>query len=253
MFNRKSKSMAIITDRDRKILAAIFEHKVLDAGSIAQLFFKETTNLSIARDRLSRLFHAGYLDRTPTIRDNRIYNVYSVTKKGIKQFNFQYGHEIANEGVASNSIEHDLMLFKIRAKCHKLSMCNGYLTESMLQSCRELRDSFVYSNFLDLKSDGVLLISTPERTLRCAIEYEGSEKAISRYIEKLSDYYSRDCVDVIFYICETPRVMRTIYKADKESSQYSKSKLFAILTKDFLSPSEKIILKSHSGSEFVLE
>jgi len=229
----------VLTDRDRLLFKALFEQRVLDIREIAKSFFPSVALDTVGR-RLLRLTSTGYLKKSVVSRDNGRFVVYSLNKKAVSVLAPDYPFKIEEKNVRSNSIEHDIELFRIRKALYRVASVERYFTENMLQSCRELKDSIIFSAFGDLHSDAAIELNHKKKQFG-AVELEISEKSLGRYRDKLSDYYSRNEIDFVIYISPSDRLNKNISKINQEFSQNGESKLHFVSLKDFYHNPKEII------------
>jgi hypothetical protein len=234
--------VAILTERDLLLFKGLFEHRVLDIQEIAKSYFPHA-DLSTVRKRLFVLSSAGYLKKGAVIRGNGRFVIYSLNKTGVEFLDQSYPYEIEEKNVRSNSIEHDIELFRIRKIISSLEVVRKYFTENMLQSCQELQDSNIFSAFKDLRSDAALELNNNGKRHYCSIEFEMSDKSLGRYREKLSDYYSRNEIDSVLYICTTNRLIKNIGKINLEFCKEAKSKVHFVGVKEFYQNPKEVISK----------
>jgi hypothetical protein len=76
-----------------------------------------------------------------------------------------------------------------------------------------------------------------------ALEYEVSDKKLSRYVDKLTDYYYSPSIAAVLYVCGNDSIEKLIRKADAEIEKDSDGKVFTCL--------EETIYKSSSELPFI--
>ena len=124
----------------------------------------------------------------------------------------QYNEKIKK----SDSQTHDLDLVDIRYVMEKFKIVKNYFTENMLNSCIEFSKSESFNQFVNLRSDGVLEIETPNGSFLVALEYDSSDKAPERYRKKLAEYYFSKKIRAVLYICGNKPILNLLKKTDAE-------------------------------------
>jgi hypothetical protein len=241
-----------IQERDKKILKAAFEHKVLDLESVYQIAF-EGLHIEIARRRALKLCAHGYLKRIPFLRGGHHFSLFSPTEKGIEEIRNMYPGELQIKVLKSYCVEHDLTLFKIRQRLEKLAMTKQYLTENMLQSLIEVKNSSQFSEFAKLNSDAAVVIKTNEGELNIAVEFENSEQAKGRYTSKFRNYYVRSEIHFVIYVCSRPQLMKNMGEIDRSLRGEGNHKIFFCLLDEVLKPSESLVFENLSKARIVLK
>jgi len=244
--------MTLVTERDKKLLRLLFEHRCLSLKEIKSELFPETS-LDTIRCRLKKLEIVRLLKVWPYLIDRKYRALYEVTQKGLSAFQTDYPFEIKGGPKRSDSVFHDLKLFQIRKAFGRLNMVEEYYTESVLQTCGEFNRSAEWRDFVALNSDAAIRIKSKNENIFGSIEYESAKKAIDRYRMKLRDYYTRPNAELILYVCENKETASVIQKVDIELSAKDKSKLFFAQFENVIMHPGKIIFSSAFGSQIVLQ
>lgn len=224
--------MIAITGRDRALFRYLYENKVATRTQIARDVFRGVTRQAISR-RLAKLEKNCLIEFRAVVMNKKSRHVYVVTQNGVDQIKGEYKHLITEHVRKSDAYHHDLDLVDIRHCIEKFPMAKSYLTENVLQTCKEFLESEEFYSFVKLRSDGVLEIETPKGCFLVALEYDSTDKSALRYKKKLTDYYFTSSVRAVLYICGTNAIMTLLKRIDKEiCSEGFAPKIFYILKKD---------------------
>lgn len=143
-----------LTERDKKILEAVYTHRVLTRPQIETLLFPDS-DYTRANRRLKRLFHHGFLDRAEqpqTLSEGRKPLLYMLDERGAELLASMRGvdrEEIDwqpyHNDVGHPFLEHQLDTNRVRVAIERAAEKRGWeieewLTEDTLKS-REMKDS----------------------------------------------------------------------------------------------------------------
>lgn len=240
---RRPSPGVVVTDRDRKLFCQLFENRAMRRDQIHVFAFLGASEQATLK-RLSSLVRNGFLDRQYVdSQRNRILAVFENTPKALKEIADAYPHKITSELCKSDSVEHDLCLVDLRAKFQRLSLVNNYLTENMLQGCEKFSSMEAIRPFVVNNTDAAFELKGKSKKIWIGLEFENSEKAHERYVRKLVNYYSNDKVQIIFYVCGSPRVRVAVADAERAMIGDRSPKCYYALLSD--------VLKTESNCTFV--
>jgi len=241
-----------ITPRDRALFKYLYENKVATRVQIARDLFGKVTRQTICR-RLKKLSLQNYIEFRSSILNDRSIHIYSITQKGVEVIKNEYRHLITEKIKKSDSQNHDLDLVDIRYVIEKFTIAKNYFTENMLTSCSEFAKSENFRQFVDLRSDGVLEIDTPDGSFLVAIEYDINHKAMERYRSKLMDYYFSNQIKALLYICSNMTTLKLLKRVDGEVCKEGfKPKIFYTLKENVQKDAKELLFKNIKGDIFTL-
>jgi hypothetical protein len=184
--------------RDVGLLKDVAEHRYLNTSQILALHEGSRRNLL---ERLSRLYHHGYLER-PTVQKKTAlpssHLVYCLGRKGV-------------EVLASSAEEREMLLRRIRENERTLPLLAHSLMISQFRVCLELalrdREDVKLSQWVqgyDLKNllskhgtpslvpDAFLILETPTHRYPCFLEADRATMSIERFVSKLRLYWQHN-------------------------------------------------------------
>lgn len=236
-----------ITNRDQRIFEVLFENRVMSANQIARDVFPKISQQTVSR-RLTKLFKFGFLERISFANSRGKYvSLFSNSDKSINVLKRSYKSEITSEIVKSDSIAHDLDLVDIRSVIQKKKSVATYLSENVLQSCKEYSETEQFGPFVRKNTDAVVEIVKNGSRITVGLEYEKSEKALDRYTKKLLAYYADPNTLVILFICSNERIIRQIASAESEIGKSERPRCFFALAENVLSENELCTFKNQKG------
>ena len=185
--------------RDIELLRDIAEHRYLNTSQILALHAGSRRNLL---ERLSRLYHLGYLERPRVQKKAALASshlVYSLGRKGA-------------EVLASSAEEREILLRRIRENEHTLPLLAHSLMISQFRVCLELalrgREDVKLARWVqgyDLKNllskhganpplvpDAFLILETPTHRYPCFLEADRATMSIERFVSKLRLYWQHN-------------------------------------------------------------
>lgn len=206
----------VITDRDRRLFAQLFENRVMLLSQIHQQVFSGKSRQIVSR-RLAELSDGGFLDRRKIDgRRGSAFSAFSNKPAALKEIANSYRYAITTEMFKSDSVRHDISLVKLRNRLERLATVTNYFSENMLQACGFFSDRDETRPFVQNNSDAVIELTRGGKKLLVGLEFESSEKAKERYIRKLVSYYTDGRTPVVLYVCENQRIQSAIAQAESE-------------------------------------
>ena len=235
----------VLVPRDLKILQWIFEHKVLSRNQIQKHLFGNVSKQCV-NYRMNKLVRADLVERVALVLGSNPKYGYSVKTHGWKLIKPQLPYEVTRKSLRSECFSHDITLFDIRIALSKKSRVADYTTENVLQCCEFYRNDDDFRSFVDLNSDAVISVKTKVGEVRLALEYERSKKLVTRYNDKLDQYYRQNGVDGVLYVCDTGELRNLIWKADLEvsGSHQCDPKVYCALLKDVLESTDEVLFSN---------
>ena len=141
---------------------------------------------------------------------------------------------------------HDAILVDIRKAFERRNSIKNYYTENVLQSCAEFKNDTRFYPFVELNSDGVILIDTKIGILDLAIEFDVHQKIDEWYRDKINDYYFKRKIDGVLYICANQDILDALLNVDEEISHRRQCypKMYFALVDDVIHAKDELIFKS---------
>ena len=248
----RSKGILIVTERDRKIFQFIFERRVATLDQIHRKFFS-SAKIQTVHDRLSRLVKENYLLKMAVDYKGRLTAVFGISPSALKAFANQYRYAITKPLLKSDSISHDLALSEVRERLERAEMVAEYLSENMLHACAALTEAKKLGPFVRANSDAALVLRARTDRFIVALEYEVSEKEISRYAKKITEYYLSPEVDGVFYVCGNNRIENVVRQIDTEVGQKFQSKIYTCQEKTIHSGTLPLPFRDRDNAIFSLK
>ncbi len=134
----------------------------------------------------------------------------------------------------SEAIQHDLSLVDIRHRLMQANRISKYLTENQIQTWGSLEYGADIANLEHLNSDAIIAVQFPKAQVLVPLEYESHSKSETRYEPLVRNYYAKDEVAIVFYVCECEAIMNKIIKMENSLYKGDKPKFFFCLLKELL-------------------
>jgi len=194
-----------ITDRDRKIFAAIAENRFLTAKEIGERFWP-TTKSKHHHERLRLFTRLRYLEHL--LGDNSTRLGFRLADKGIAEL---HSEELKSKALANRSFsykstfDHDKLLTRIRAIFETSPLVSNYLSEHEVRSLLAVR----YGREEEKGEkgykvpDALFSLRTPRGTRTVALELELSTKSVERYRKIFRELLTSSDFDVVFFITKS--------------------------------------------------
>ena len=230
--------------RDFEILQFLFESKIVTKDQIKLYFFKGSSN-SAVNHRLSKLLSLNLIGRIPLdMRQKTVYG-YSITLKGLNRVNHLLPYKCEKIHQSDYPL-HDTILVDIRKAFESKNSIKKYYTENILQCCTEFRNDTRFQSFVELNSDGAILMDTKIGILDLAIEFDAHQKSDEWYRDKINDYYFRQKIDGVLYICANQYILDALLKVDGEVSRRHRCypKMYFALVDDVIHAKDEMIFKN---------
>lgn len=247
----KPKIRLELSDRDLKILQYVFEQRAVAHFQIERKFFANF-HRSVCHERMSKLVKFGLLQKAVTHTDKGWILYYGSTEKGLKYVVTNSSRDITDPDFKSDSVNHDIGLVDVRERLSKSKLLAEYLSESVLQSCKSLRESEDFRSFVNINSDAALVINGKNSRYTVALEYEISDKAESRYSKKILEYHLASRVEVVLYVCRNAKIENLIRKVDSDISANYKEKVFTCLEENFHNSTTELAFSNRSNAIYRL-
>ena len=242
----------IVNNRDLKIFSYLFEQKVASQKVIFENFFsKRAQNTMVGR--LQKLFREKLIGKSGCDLNGRMQIYYSLKLKGFKAIEQDFIFDTPDPYLKSDSIEHDLEICEIRNKLESYEMVDQYYSENYLQNCCFGEKSQVLLPLRELNADAGIVIKTNDGKFTAAVEYERRRKTADKYAKKFNDYYLRDDITAVFYICETKEIAKMIAKVDREIGAGFRAKIYTTMREDMSHLEKKLPLKNSNEDIFILK
>lgn len=106
---------------------------------------------------------------------------------------------------------------------------------------------------MKINSDAALVLNMPTGRFYVAVEYEISEKEVSRYTKKLTEYYFSPQIAAVFYICRDRRIESVVRQTDLEVGKRFEAKVYTCLEEAVQKQSPPVALKDRENATFLLK
>ena len=240
--------MAIhIQPRDIRIMRQVYTFRVMTYDQVRRKFFADCYE-TVARNRLQKLIKYGYFKSFGMEIRGTIVRCLRLTEKAWPIISEKWSFHVDCPHFKSESIEHDVRLGEVILKFERLDLFERYFSENILQSSSTLKQDPVFSDSVNLQSDGVLVVKSLQGgSVVYAIEFEISKKAPDRYNRKLSSYYQANGLDGLLYICGNQEIVEAITQADRRVCTEGDSILYFATELSVLKSEDRIIFKGVDG------
>lgn len=244
-----TKRTLVLTERDMRILYLLFRFKTVGIEEIHREVFQNVHYSAVTR-RLRKL-ELAKLIRRDVIWDEakRTVSLFSLTISGLEKVRIA-GNEVTRKQINSNFPQHDLKFMKLALNLLKFEMVKEIITENELLSLDLCQRDESLKDLIDLRPDGILKLNVKGHPFCMALEYEFNSKSVSRWKEKLCQYYGTQGVDAVFYFCETPSMMKKLIETDQTIAEGQERKVFFCQASKL--EFQKVTLINSQGLEFTL-
>lgn len=192
------------TERDREIVRAIYDYRVLNYHQIARLFFGD---ISRCQRVLARLYHHGYLERVflPVIVGSSP-ALYVLDKRGVELLRTHFGMEDTvwyptYKSLKSEFLEHMMAINDFRITVTLACQRFGYHLQTWLtdhqikaQNARkdydkvQIRKVGGNQQWVSIVPDSYFVVQTPRGTARFFLELDRGTMSLSAFKNKVLAY-----------------------------------------------------------------
>lgn len=239
----------ILTEREKRILRLLLENKVMTRKHIAKQIFPNLDTGNITH-RLYRILELGFVKDFQDRRFSKYDIIYELTGEGIAIAKSLHDLEFDRSPTRSYAKEHDLGLSEIRQLLQSKSTVANYFPENVLQCCPLIREQAIYKPFVDVMSDAILSIRISSQLKNGALEFEPTGKWIERYKEKLLNYYIKEEIDFVLYVCTSGKTIETIQSVENEIKPKGKTKIYFSLLENVLKQNQIVTFQGRNQSLF---
>ena len=238
---RRHTTNVILGERDFKLMCLLFENKIISRDQIHEQFFPDASKNTVNR-RLRKIISIDLIKRRSIAVGRRVIYGYSLTQCGLAKIKSRMPYEVKSRATRSECPLHDIALNDIRMAFEAKASVQNYYTENVLQTCDEYRDNEKFLPFVELNSDAMAEVDSKAGMLNLAIEFDATHKSKRRYSQKVNDYYEKQEVDGVLYVCVNKYILHTLQRIDKEVSERHECdpKLYFALLKDVTGASGEI-------------
>ena len=241
---KKEFERVALRTRDFEILQFLFESKIVTKDQIQLYFFNNAANGTVNR-RLRKILSLDLIKRVPLETEQKTIYGYTITQKGLNKVKhlLPYGYGKINQ---SDCPIHDIVLVDIRKAFENRNSIKSYYTENVLQTCPQFKNNMQFQPFIELNSDGVVLMDTKIGILDLAIEFDAHQKNNERYRNKLNDYYFKRKIEGVLYICANQYILNALLKIDYEVSHRHRCnpKMYFALLNDVIHTKNEMTFKN---------
>ncbi len=243
----------MLVERDRQVLARVFENRVMSAAQIGDEFFPNVARQNVVR-RLLKLAEYGFLERKiVSPLGARDFPAYSIKPQALEIVRTRYPFRIVKDLCKSDSVEHDIELVNLRKRFRALPSINSYFTENMLQACEDFSGMDSLSAFKEYNTDVALKIRKNGKIIIAGLEFERSEKTVDRYAKKLQSYYADPYTAIIFYVCRNVAIQKVLVRAEISVMAGATPRCFYALLQNVLEPKAKCTFTNIKGDKITLD
>lgn len=244
-------SNLLITHRDVLLFEYLHACKVATTKQINRDVFK--TAHATCYQRLKKYEERKFLRVVPTDRSLDQSFAYEVTTKGEKIIKANLRDLISGDRFRSNSVAHDLSLVDIRNILMNKNWVSEYFTENQIQTYKDFRSEKHLQGFQKLQVDaGMKLQKDGVAPIFVGLEFESSAKALSRYRDKISDFYYRG-PPFLIYICEDKVLENKIKKVEADYIKDNTPNIFYLTLKELFENKESVTFARQDGKFLTLE
>ena len=177
-----------------------------------------------ANRQLRYLVEQGYLQEHP----NSMAQVCLLSTK-LGRFVIGTNGELALAPPAVQQIEHDEFVASSLVTLQRGNLITRWLCESELRQLK-MHEWKLERTPTKLKyPDAIMFLNFPNRSFQCALEYERSDKSLSRYRDILRRYGVLNDLQLILFVCETQVIKRRIKRQLVHLNNPSLSKRVALV------------------------
>ncbi len=244
-------SKILITGRDVLLFEYLHACKVATTKQINRDIFK--TSHSTCYQRLKKYEERKFLKVVPTDRSLDQSFAYEVTNKGEKIVKSNFRDLISGDRFRSNSVAHDLTLVDIRNILMRKKVVKEYYTDNQIQTYKDFRTEDHLIPAQELQLDAVMKLKKGDlNPIWVGLEFESSAKAISRYQDKIMQYYYRG-PPFLVYICEDRSLENKVKKVESIYIKEKTPKIFYLTLKELLESKESVTFTRQDGQSLCLE
>jgi hypothetical protein len=102
-----------------------------------------------------------------------------------------------------------------------------------------------------MMSDAVISLSINNQKKNGALEFEPTGKWIERYRDKILNYYIKEDIDFVLYVCTKKQTVETIQSVENEIKPNGGTKIYFSLLEDVLR--QKIKVPFHGRNQSLFE
>lgn len=188
-----------LTDRDKAIIHAVYQYRVLQQNQIEQLFFRWK---SAAQRVLFRLYQHGFLDRRflPTLYGSSP-TMYVLDKRGVELLRTEFGYENfvwypSNKDLKTEFLAHTTAINTFRIAATLAAQVHGYelvkwMGESDLKANYDrvpIRTPYGKMQSISLIPDSYFLLKTPNGYAHFFLELDRGTMTSKRFKTKVLAY-----------------------------------------------------------------
>lgn len=187
----------VLTDRDRAIIAAVAEYRILSREQIQRLFGIGTATR--ANFRLGKLFHNGYLQRqaVPVLHGSS-QALYTLDRFGVPVAAERLGKDPASFWCPARKfsplfLTHQLAVNDVRIALELAARTHADRELMLWSSEYEAKDRFFFGlEWLTLTPDAFLRFRVGHKVLNAFLEVDLSSMPLRRFKEKVERYVAYD-------------------------------------------------------------
>ena len=186
-----------LTQRDKELFKNLMKHGVLSTNLIAQIQFKNCSKKALLR-RLNILEKAGLIKRTL----HHAELIWTLTHSGAVTIDEP---KSLRTRINMNSIEHDLLLLKVKFRLEEFDLTENWQLEHCLRNKILSQKGFVKKENLILP-DGLCIINQREQKESLAVELELNQKDKRRYEKIFRSYQEKTSLFGVWYLVKNQRL-----------------------------------------------
>lgn len=165
---------------------------------------------------------------------------YQLTSQGLDELRLYCSDDPGKLQIASNSPVHDITLTDIRILFSRIKECSFFLPENILATKIFEKDIAELSAFRSLRCDSAALLAINGKKTWLSVEFERSQKTLSRYKERLHKWYQAENISGILMITENQNLINKLSEIDRKTSPRLARKILYLSKAEALSANKQI-------------
>lgn len=200
--------------------------------------------------RLRKLVRLKYIDRF-CIADTSMNAAlgYFLTNKGVAEF-ISEKLAIKDTKLKSEKIEHDLLLSDIRFHLKRFDKILEIYSENDIIYNSSIQIHPAIKELKEMRTDSALKVRWKNQEIFIALEYEMSLKAASRYDDTFKNYYKKENLDAILYICKDRYIANNLMNIENKYNDSKEAMIYYATLEDVLTNSLQIPFLNRFGKLF---
>lgn len=242
----------VFTKRHQALIHYLFRNKVATYKQIHEDLFADVKKSVVSR-HLGKLLKDKRVTKSLFSLKGKFTQTYALDERSADFLDFCNQEEMARHQIQSGTVEHDLHLVDLRRRFIKSPSVLAYHSENEMQCLPEYRKDLRFAPFIELKSDAVIEVPLKKGPTLVPVELELSQKVMSRYEEKISDYYKWPEIRGVLFISGTRGIEEMVRHCEQEKKAEGSSKFFFTSLQEVMAAEKEVTFTSISGEKFILK